>query len=110
MHNMYYQLRQTKEGDTFDTLKKCITINIVDYEFLPMKKMHTRYHITEDETGYRLTDVLEVHFCELKKLNHWCYPPLVESIILLSLTDITVTSLIHFLLKKRPRHRKHFNI
>ncbi len=60
---------QTKEGDTFDTLKKCITINIVDYEFLPMKKMHTRYHITEDETGHRLTDVLEVHFCELKKLR-----------------------------------------
>ena len=60
---------QTKEGDTFDTLKKCITINIVDYEFLPMKKMHTTYHLAEDETGHRLTDVLEVHFCELKKLR-----------------------------------------
>ena len=60
---------QAKEGDTYDTLKKCITINIVDYEFLPVNKVHTVYHLTEDETRYRLTDVLEVHFCELEKLR-----------------------------------------
>jgi predicted transposase/invertase (TIGR01784 family) len=61
--------KQAKEGDTYDTLKKCITINIVDYEFLPVNKVHTVYHLTEDETRYRLTDVLEVHFCELEKLR-----------------------------------------
>jgi predicted transposase/invertase (TIGR01784 family) len=58
---------QIKKGDTFDILKKCITVNIVDHDFLPFNKMHTRYHLTEDMTGHCLTDVLEVHFCELKK-------------------------------------------
>ena len=71
--SLYYWAKmytiQTKAGDTFNALKKCITINIVDYEFLPMKKMHTCYHLAEDETGHRLTDVMEVHFCELKKLR-----------------------------------------
>jgi len=40
----------------------------VDFECNPLKKLHTSYHVIEDETGYRLTDVLEVHFLELPKL------------------------------------------
>ncbi|RCX18785.1 putative transposase/invertase (TIGR01784 family) [Anaerobacterium chartisolvens] len=60
---------QVKEGETFHALKKCIAINIVDYEFLPVRKMHTVYHLNEDETGHRLTDAVEVHFCELKKVR-----------------------------------------
>jgi predicted transposase/invertase (TIGR01784 family) len=60
---------QIKESDTFNKLKECITINIVDYEFLPLNKMHTRFHLTEDETGLRLTKMIEIHFCELKKLR-----------------------------------------
>lgn len=60
---------QAKKGDSYKELKKCITINIVDYEFLPVKKMHTCYHLVEDDTGHKLTDVIEVHFCELKKLR-----------------------------------------
>jgi len=59
---------QIKLGETYDKLKKCITINIVDFECIPLKKLHTSYHVIEDETGYRLTDVLEVHFLELPKL------------------------------------------
>lgn len=60
---------QIKSGDTYDKLKKCITINIVDFECIPINKIHTRYHITEDETGYRLTEVLEIHYLELSKLE-----------------------------------------
>ena len=60
---------QAKEGDSFKVLKKCITINILDYKFLPVKKMHTCYHLKEDDTGHQLTDVIEVHFCELEKLR-----------------------------------------
>jgi len=58
-----------KSGDTYDKLKKCITINIVDFECIPLNKIHTSYHITEDETGYRLTEVLEIHYLELPKLK-----------------------------------------
>ncbi len=60
---------QISPGDTYDKLKKCITINIVDFERIPIDKIHTRFHILEDETGYKLTDVLEIHFLELPKLT-----------------------------------------
>ncbi len=59
---------QINPGDTYDKLKKCITINILDFECIPVKKIHTTYHLAEDETGHKLTDILEVHFVELPKL------------------------------------------
>lgn len=59
---------QIKPGDTYDKLKKCVTINIVDFECTPLKKLYSSYHLTEDATGYRLTDILEVHFLEIPKL------------------------------------------
>jgi len=58
---------QIKTGDTYDKLKKCVTINIVDFKCTPLNKLYSVYHITEDKTGYKLTDVLEVHFLELPK-------------------------------------------
>ncbi|WP_243156452.1 Rpn family recombination-promoting nuclease/putative transposase [Clostridium sp. C8-1-8] len=60
---------QVSPGDTYDKLKKCITINIVDFERIPLDKIHTTFHILEDETGYKLSDVLEIHFLELPKLS-----------------------------------------
>jgi len=59
---------QIKPGEPYDELKKCVTINIVDFECTPLKKLYSSYHLTEDETGYRLTDILEVHFLEIPKL------------------------------------------
>ena len=61
-------ISQVKPGDTYDLLQKCITINIVDFECTPLKKLYSSYHLTEDATGYRLTDILEVHFLEIVKL------------------------------------------
>ena len=60
---------QIKPGDTYDKLKKCVTINIVDFKCTPLKKPYSRYHLTEDETGYRLTDIIEVHYLEIPKLS-----------------------------------------
>ncbi|MBX4259992.1 Rpn family recombination-promoting nuclease/putative transposase [Clostridium estertheticum] len=59
---------QIKPGDTYDKLKKCVTINIVDFKCTPIKKLYSSYHLTEDKTGYRLTDIIEVHFLEIPKL------------------------------------------
>lgn len=59
---------QIKAGDTYDKLKKCVTINIVDFKCTPIKKLYSSYHLTEDESGYRLTNILEVHFLEIPKL------------------------------------------
>ena len=60
---------QIKPGDAYGKLKKCITINIVDFERIKIDKIHTSFHILEDETGYKLSDVLEIHFLELPKLK-----------------------------------------
>ena len=59
---------QIKPGDTYDKLKKCVIINIVDFECTPLKKLYSSYHLTEDETGHRLTDIIEVRFLEIPKL------------------------------------------
>jgi predicted transposase/invertase (TIGR01784 family) len=59
---------QIKPGHTYDKLKKCVTINIVDFKCTPIKKLYSSYHLTEDESTYRLTDILEIHFLEIPKL------------------------------------------
>ena len=59
---------QISPGDPYDLLKKCVTINIVDFECTPLKQLYSSYHLTEDKTGYRLTDILEVYFLEIPKL------------------------------------------
>ena len=56
-------------GDSYSKLKKCVTINILDFITIPLDKVHSKYHITEDEAGYKLTDVLEIHYLELPKLR-----------------------------------------
>ena len=61
---------QISSGDTYAKLKKCITINIIDFKTIPLDKIHTKFHVLEDETGYKLTDVLEIHFLELPKLEN----------------------------------------
>lgn len=60
---------QVEPGYTYDKLKKCITINIVNFDVVPLEKIHTKFHILEDETHYKLTDVLEIHFLELSKVK-----------------------------------------
>ena len=61
---------QIKQGDDYECLKKCVTINIIDYEFIDIPMAHTVFHVSEDKTGYKLTDVLEIHFLELPKLKN----------------------------------------
>ena len=62
-------LSQIQQGMKYNELKKCITINILDFEHVPLNKVHTSAHVTEDETNYRMTEVLEIHFLELPKLE-----------------------------------------
>lgn len=57
------------KGDNYSKLKKCITINILDFIGTPLDKAYSKYSIKEDETGYRLTDVLEIYYLELPKLD-----------------------------------------
>jgi len=59
---------QINPGETYDRLRKCVTINIVDFECTPLKKLYSCYHLTEDETCDKLTDLIEIHFLEIPKL------------------------------------------
>ena len=61
---------QLKEGQAFQSLKKTITINILDFNFIGIDHYHTIFHLREDDhPEYKLTDVLEVHFLELPKFR-----------------------------------------
>ncbi|MFT5875407.1 MAG: putative transposase/invertase (TIGR01784 family) [Clostridium sp.] len=59
---------QIQPGNTYDMLKKCVTINIVDFECTPLKKLYSCYHLMEDGKGERLTDLIEIRFLEIPKL------------------------------------------
>lgn len=61
---------QLEKGHDYAELKKTITINILDFEYLKTNQYHNVYHLCEDNTGHILTDVLEIHFIELPKFSH----------------------------------------
>ncbi len=60
---------QLEKGQDYAQLPKTICINLLDFNLLPKVHFHSVYHLTEDELGHRLTDVLELHFIELKKMK-----------------------------------------
>lgn len=60
---------QLQEGQSYKKLQKCVTINILNYSFLPNRQYHNVFHLREDRTGIPLVDDIELHFLELPKLN-----------------------------------------
>ncbi len=63
---------QLSEGMMFKELKKTISINILDYNFIPdSTEVHSCYKIINNATGKddRLHDVFELHYIELKKFK-----------------------------------------
>jgi predicted transposase/invertase (TIGR01784 family) len=60
---------QLKSGHIYSKLNKTVTISILDFEYLPfIEKMHSTFHLTEDETRRLLTNIFELHVIELPKL------------------------------------------
>jgi len=55
------------EGDDYRNIPKVITINIINFSFLPNKDFHTCFHLREDEDKTILTDALEMHFVDMVK-------------------------------------------
>ena len=53
----------------YSNIKKCIGINILDFDYIrATKRFHTIYHIREDTEPIKYTDILEIHIVELPKL------------------------------------------
>jgi predicted transposase/invertase (TIGR01784 family) len=65
---------QLQTGGKYTELKKCITINILNYSVLPNEHTHSVFHLREDGSGATLTDDIEIHFLELPKLNTTAVP------------------------------------
>ncbi len=65
---------QLVEGQSYSTLKRCVTINILDFALLKNDLYHSVFHLHEDQTGITLTDDIEIHFLELPKLNAQAAP------------------------------------
>lgn len=64
-------LENIKQGQDYTRLKKVITINILDFEFLGTENYQSSFHLWEDiEKDYMLTDVVEIHFLELPKFRN----------------------------------------
>ena len=60
---------QLQTGDSYHDLHKTITVNVLDFDYLPTPHYHSTFHLREDATGLVLTDLLEVHFVELRRLQ-----------------------------------------
>ncbi len=65
---------QIKEGDSYDVLKKCIHIGILDFNLFGSKEFYSRFHIWEDYRRELYSDKLEIHILELPKLSQYDYP------------------------------------
>ncbi|ETT72024.1 hypothetical protein C173_15684 [Paenibacillus sp. FSL R7-277] len=64
---MYYH--QIPKGSNYNTLKKCVTINILNYSCLKNDRYHSVFHLREDHTGISLLEDIEIHVIELTKLD-----------------------------------------
>ena len=54
---MYFT--QLSKGEPYGLLKPCIAINIVNFSMTELNRPHTIWHITEDHTGDRLSDLFD---------------------------------------------------
>ena len=62
---------QLESGEKYNKLKKTICINILDFNTLDTNKYHSMFKLKENEENYVLTDLLEIHFLEMKKLDEY---------------------------------------
>jgi predicted transposase/invertase (TIGR01784 family) len=70
---LYYWSRiyaaQMKKNIPYANLKKTVTINIVDFDLIKeTKRYHSTFRLYENKEKFLLTDVMEVHFVEMRKL------------------------------------------
>lgn len=72
--SLYYLSKMYEEqligGDDYSKLTRTICINILNFKYLKTQQFHTGYRFKEIESNIELTDVMEVHFIEIPKLNN----------------------------------------
>ena len=72
--SIYYMGKLINEslesGEDYDMIKETIVISIVDGTLFPQyKKAFSTYYLKEDETNHKLSDITQIHFLELGKID-----------------------------------------
>ena len=65
-------------GKTYRNLKPCITINLVNFSFLPQEDPHVLYGIYNPTNKHQLTKDLAIHFLEIPKYAKQEKKPITE--------------------------------
>lgn len=61
---------QIQRGASYHNLLKTVSISLVDFNLIPeTKEIHSTFLLREKTTGLVLSDVLELHYVELKKFK-----------------------------------------
>lgn len=59
-----------EKGEDYDKMKKSIVISIVKGNVLPQtEQLHSTFYFMESEEHFRLSEVAEIHFVELEKVD-----------------------------------------
>ena len=60
---------QLESGHFYDQLERTICINILDFNLMDTDDYHSSYRLKERDRNDELTDLLEIHYIELKKMK-----------------------------------------
>ncbi|WP_455542678.1 Rpn family recombination-promoting nuclease/putative transposase [Intestinibacter sp.] len=60
---------QLSEGEDYNILKRTICINILNFKYLKTRKFHSGYRLKEIYSNEELTNIAEIHFIEIPKLD-----------------------------------------
>ena len=60
---------QLNEGEDYSLLKRKICINILNFKYLKTRMFHSVYRMKEIHTNEELSDIQEIHFIEIPKLE-----------------------------------------
>ena len=60
---------QLNIGDFYNRLKRTVCINIVDFKATESKNYHSIYKLKEVQENFELTNLMEIHFIEIPKIN-----------------------------------------
>jgi predicted transposase/invertase (TIGR01784 family) len=61
---------QLERGQPYESLCQTVTISLLDFNLFPDRtELHSTFQLREPEQGFPLTDLLELHYIELRKFS-----------------------------------------
>ncbi|MFT8315949.1 MAG: Rpn family recombination-promoting nuclease/putative transposase [Clostridium sp.] len=60
---------QIESGDDFETLRKTVAINILDFNYIDEEDFHNVYKVFNEKSKKEFSNIFEMHFIELNKFN-----------------------------------------